>query len=102
MSGQLKIATQSIHRAGQPFLVRVEIAGARPGDHLRVRLSQSDGVPPFYRSAAAADIDASGDGIAVFDDVVLHGPGRAAVLVAEPDEPGVLLHSDQLRVEVVP
>jgi hypothetical protein len=102
MSGQLKIATQSIHRAEQPFLVRVEITGARPGDHPRVRLSQSDGVPPFYRSAAAADIDANGEGIAVFDDVVLHGPGQAAVLVAEPDEPEVLLRSDQLRVEVVP
>lgn len=102
MSGQLKIATQSIHRAEQPFLVRVEITGARPGDQPRVRLSQSDGVPPLYHGTAAAVIDANGEGIAVFDDVVLHGPGRAAVLVAEPDEPGVLLRSDQLRIEVVP
>jgi hypothetical protein len=102
MSGQLKIVTSSVHRAEQPFLVRVEISGARPGGNPRVRLSQRDGVQPFYLRAAAADIDANGEGIAVFDDVVLHGAGKAAVLIAEPDEPGGLLRSDELRIEVVP
>ncbi|HEY6178008.1 MAG TPA: hypothetical protein VIX73_26315 [Kofleriaceae bacterium] len=79
----LTIKTGTIHRANQPFLARVAVAGARPDDRIHVRLRQADGVAPFYSNVRPADIDAGRDGLAEFDDVVLHGAGSTAVLIAE-------------------
>src|SRR5215813_5214044 len=79
----LTIKTGTTHRANQPFLARVAVAGARPDDRVHVRLRQSDGVAPFYSDVRHADIDAGRDGLAEFEDVVLHGAGSTAILIAE-------------------
>jgi hypothetical protein len=97
MPGQLKIVSGTVHSAEQPFVVRVEISGAQPGDRVNVRLSQTSGTQPYHADARPADITASGRGLAEFD-VVLHGPGSTAVLVADADP----LRSDEIHIEVIP
>jgi hypothetical protein len=102
MAGQLRIVTQNIHRADTTFVVRVAITGARPNRPVRIRLWQSAGVKPFYIGAAPADIDANGEGLAEFFDVVVHGSDSVAVLVADGHESDVPLRYDEIHIEVVP
>src|SRR5438105_3661536 len=108
----MTIKTGPIHRANQPFVVRVEVAGARPDDRIHVQLRQADGVAPLYCRVRHADIDAGQTGLAEFEDVVLHGPGSTTVLVAEAvivndtaaviDTSASAPASCELHVQVVP
>jgi hypothetical protein len=108
----MTIKTGTIHRANQPFVVRVELAGARPNDRVHVQLRQADGVAPLYCRVRFADVDAGQVGLAEFEDVVLHGAGSTAVLVAEAvivsdasvvvDTSSAAPASCELRIQVVP
>jgi hypothetical protein len=98
MAGQLKIVTGTVHSAERPFIVRVEVSSAEPGDRVTVRLAQNAGTQPFYAGSQPVDITVSGRGLAEFGDVVLHGPGSVAVLVAD----GETLRSDEAHIQVVP
>jgi hypothetical protein len=91
----LTIKTGTIHRANQPFVARVAIAGARPHDRVHIRLRQSDGVAPLYSNVHHADIDAARAGLAEFEDVVLHGAGSTAVLIAE----AVIVTDDDIAID---
>jgi hypothetical protein len=97
MAGQLKIVCGTVHNAGRPFVVRVEVSGADPGDRVTVRLTQTAGTRPYYAGSQPVDITASGRGLAELDDVVLHGPDSIAVLVAD----GEALRSDEAHVQVI-
>ena len=96
MAGQLKIVCGTVHSAERPFVVRVELSGAEPGDRVTVRLTQTAGTRPFYTGSQPVDITTGGRGLAEFADVVLHGPGSVAVLVAD----GEALRSDEAHVQV--
>lgn len=98
MAGQLKIVTATVHSAGRALVVRVEVSGADPGDRITVRLTQTAGTGPFHAGSQPVDIIAGGQGLAEFADVVLHGPGSVAVLVAEAE----LLRSDEAHIQVIP
>ena len=98
MAGQLKIVCGTVHTAERPFVVRVEVSGADPGDRVTVRLTQTAGTHPYYAGSQPVDITTSGRGLAELDDVVLHGPGSTAILVAD----GEALRSDEAHIQVVP
>jgi hypothetical protein len=100
MAGQLKIVCGTAHSAGRVFVVRIEVSGAQPGDRVTVRLTQTEGTRPYYAGSQPqpVDITASGRGIAEFDDVVLHGPGSTAILVADAEA----LRSDEAHIQVIP
>lgn len=100
MAGQLKIVCGTAHSAGRAFVVRVEVSGAQPGDRVTVCLTQTEGTRPHYTSSQPqpVDITASGRGIAEFDDVVLHGPGSTAILVADAEA----LRSEEAHIQVIP
>lgn len=102
MAGQLRIATGTVHTAERPFRVVVEVSGARANDRVIVRLCQTAGVRPFFGATAPATIDANGEGLAVFDDVVLHGADSIARLIADDEESTVPLRADEVHIEVLP
>ena len=91
----LTIKTGTIHRANQLFVARVAVAGARPNDRVHIRLRQSDGVAPLYSKVDHADIDAGRAGFADFEDVILHGAGSTAVLIAE----AVIVTDDEVALD---
>lgn len=101
MSGQLKITTVTAHTAGRPFRVVVEVSGARPGEPVRIRLRLATAEAPRW-SGVAAIIDAGGEGLAVFEDVIVHGAGSIARLVAEVEAAATPLRSDEVLIEVLP
>lgn len=101
MSGQLKITTVAAHTAGRPFRVVVEVSGARPGDPVRIRLRLAAAEAPPW-SCAPTIIDAGGEGLAVFEGVIVHGAGSIARLVAEVEEAVTPLRSDEVLIEVLP
>jgi hypothetical protein len=102
MTGELRIATNDVHDAEERFVVRVEIINGHANDRVRIRLWQTAGRRPFYAGTASADLDANGFGLAVFDDVILHGGDSVAVLVADDDESAVPLRRAEKHIEVLP
>ncbi len=102
MAGQLKIDSQPPRRDGVAFTVVVAVSGGQPGDHVTVRLWQTAGMKPFYTGTAGTGIDASGNGNAIFDGVVLCGAGSTARLVADDEVSAIPLSADETHIDVVP
>jgi hypothetical protein len=102
MAGQLKIDLQPPRRDGAKFTLVVAVSGGQPGDEVTVRLQQTAGVKPLFSGTARTPIDGAGNGNAVFDDVVVHGAGSVARLVADDAESAVFLSADETHIDVVP
>ena len=83
MPGFMQLRTLPIATAGVPFTCTVFVVNGQPGDLITVRLSQQTGVKPFYSARADVAVAADGTGFHSFVDVVLHGPGSDARLVAD-------------------
>ena len=66
-----------------------------------IRLAQTAGTLPPYSKTADVAIASDGSGTAVFDDVVLHGPGGEARLRADAVSSVVPLAAADAHVQVV-
>lgn len=100
MSGQLKISVVLTQTSGRPFQCLVSVSGGVGLDRPTIRVWQTAGVSPMYMGSAPAQLDASGDGLAVIDDVVLAGPCTAR-LVADSIDSATPLHVDDVHITVV-
>lgn len=102
MPGFMQVRTQPTAKAGVPFRATVLVFGAAPGDVVTIRLAQTAGAAPPYSKTADVMIASDGSGTAVFDDVVLHGPGSEARLLADDVSSVLPLAAADAHVQVVP
>lgn len=101
MAGQLKISVVLVETSGRPFQCLVNVSGGVPLDCPTIRLWQTAGIAPMYTGTRPAQLDANGDGLADFDNVVLVGPCTAR-LVADSTDSATPLHVDDVHITVLP
>ena len=102
MPGFMQVRTQPTANAGVPFRATVLVFGASPGDVVTIRLAQTAGAAPPYSQTTQVTIAGDGSGIAVFDDVVLHGAGSEARLLADDISSPLPLAAGDAHIQVVP
>lgn len=101
MPGFIQVRTRPVATAGVPFRCTVLIVGACPGETITIRLAQTAGCDPPYSCSAEVPIAADGTGVAIFDDVVVHGPGSEARFVADDVASSAPLAAGDAHIRVV-
>jgi hypothetical protein len=99
MAGQLKILVGSVQTMNVWFVCQVQITGGLALDDVVVRVWESAGVSPLFRSTKGTTLDAAGNGMIAFD-VRLDGPCTAR-LVADDVKSASPLAMDDVHIEVV-
>ena len=100
MPGQLKISVDVVQTSLRAFQCLVNVSGGAGLDCPTVRLWQTAGISPMFTGSSQAQLDANGDGLAVFDNVVLSGPCTAR-LVADSTDSATPLHVDDVHITVI-
>lgn len=99
--GFIQVRTLPAVPADKPFGCDVFIFGASPGDIVTIRLAQTAGANPLYGAKSVVPIAADGSGVTRFD-VVLHGVGTKARIVADDISSQVPLASGDAHISVTP
>jgi hypothetical protein len=86
-------------RANEQITCAVQIAGGRANDTVTIRLCQTAGMDPLYTARSKTQLDATGDGNAIFQ-VTLAGPATAS-LHAQEEISAVALAPDDITVKVL-
>ena len=98
----LTMSLPRVVRAGQPFHVAVEVAGATPGANVRVEVKKTDGPPSAWtRGAVEVRTGPTGVGDNVLEGVVLDTAGRCVIVATASDAAGDFFAAQAKVLEVV-